>query len=113
MTSFAFLRTQYPTVGTIIRLALVAILLGCQPISRTEGTAQTKGEVSQEQRFFEPEVEIQKEDYAKVRRRFRTKLVRQGPAPQEWEPYQFRRRSQRLNLRLENSALRPGSTSLE
>jgi dipeptidyl aminopeptidase/acylaminoacyl peptidase len=33
-----------------------------------------------------PVVEIQKEDYAKARSEFRTKLLRKGPAPQPWEP---------------------------
>jgi dipeptidyl aminopeptidase/acylaminoacyl peptidase len=31
-------------------------------------------------------VEVQNEDYAQARSRFRTKLVRKGPAPQPWEP---------------------------
>jgi dipeptidyl aminopeptidase/acylaminoacyl peptidase len=31
-------------------------------------------------------VEVQHEDYARARGRFRTKLLRQGPAPQPWSP---------------------------
>lgn len=38
---------------------------------------------AQDGRLFAPEVEIQKQDYAEARRRFRTKLLRHGPAPQE------------------------------
>jgi len=33
-----------------------------------------------------PEVEVQQEDYAEARSRFRTKLLRKGPAPQAWAP---------------------------
>jgi dipeptidyl aminopeptidase/acylaminoacyl peptidase len=33
-----------------------------------------------------PVVEVQHEDYAAARWRFRTKLLRQGPAPQPWSP---------------------------
>ena len=36
----------------------------------------------QSRRLFEPEVHIQKEDYAGVRREFRTRLVREGASPQ-------------------------------
>src|SRR5262249_24445947 len=32
---------------------------------------------------FDPEVVVQKEDYAAVRKSFRTKLVRKGPSPQK------------------------------
>jgi dipeptidyl aminopeptidase/acylaminoacyl peptidase len=34
---------------------------------------------------FAPQVEVQKEDYVEARSRFRTKLLRKGPAPQKWE----------------------------
>jgi dipeptidyl aminopeptidase/acylaminoacyl peptidase len=33
-----------------------------------------------------PGLELQEEDYAQVRAHFRTKLLRRGPAPQEWGP---------------------------
>ena len=36
-----------------------------------------------QRKALEPVVEIQKEDYAEVRKRFRTKLLEHGPAPQE------------------------------
>lgn len=41
--------------------------------------------VAQEKRLFAPEVQIQKDDYAEARSRFRTKLIRQGPSPQQEE----------------------------
>src|SRR5262249_46686861 len=40
-------------------------------------------EPGQQRKALAPVVEIQKEDYAEVRKRFRTKLLEQGPAPQE------------------------------
>jgi formylglycine-generating enzyme required for sulfatase activity len=36
--------------------------------------------------LFAPGVEVQDEDYAQARSRFRTKLVRKGPSPQGWRP---------------------------
>lgn len=35
---------------------------------------------------FAPAVAVQDQDYAKARQTFHTKLLRQGPAPQSWEP---------------------------
>jgi formylglycine-generating enzyme required for sulfatase activity/dienelactone hydrolase len=35
---------------------------------------------------YAPDVEVQNEDYANVRSRFRTKLVRKDPSPQAWSP---------------------------
>jgi dienelactone hydrolase len=35
---------------------------------------------------YDPLVKIQTEDYAKARSQFKTKLLRQGPAPQPWKP---------------------------
>ncbi len=35
---------------------------------------------------YAPDVEVQNEDYAAARSRFRTKLVRKGPSPQPWSP---------------------------
>jgi dipeptidyl aminopeptidase/acylaminoacyl peptidase len=34
------------------------------------------------------DLDLQQEDYAQARSQFRTKLLRQGPAPQEWQPVQ-------------------------
>ena len=45
-----------------------------------------KDAAGQERRLFQPEVKIQTEDYAAVRRSFRTTLTRQGPAPQDDGP---------------------------
>ena len=36
--------------------------------------------------LFAPGVELQDEDYAQARSRFRTKLLRKGPSPQGWTP---------------------------
>jgi dienelactone hydrolase len=36
----------------------------------------------QSRRLFEPEVQIQNEDYAEIRRQFRTRLLREGASPQ-------------------------------
>ena len=49
----------------------------------------TNAATVQEQPFFKPEVEIQNEDYTKARRSFRTKIIRQNPALQDYEPYQI------------------------
>jgi len=35
---------------------------------------------------FAPEMDVQNEDYAQARGRFRTKLLRKGPSPQPWSP---------------------------
>jgi dipeptidyl aminopeptidase/acylaminoacyl peptidase len=35
---------------------------------------------------FTPLVAVQDEDYAQVRKKFRTKLTRKGPSPQPWDP---------------------------
>jgi dienelactone hydrolase len=35
---------------------------------------------------FGPATEVQKEDYARARSQFRTKLLRKGPSPQRWSP---------------------------
>jgi dienelactone hydrolase len=37
----------------------------------------------EEEPSFEPQVAIQAEDYARIRKQFRTKLLREGPAPQK------------------------------
>ena len=67
----------YHTITALI-VALV-IFLGCQ--SQMKAPAQNLCGVPD--RFFNPEVQIQEEDYAEVRRTFRTKLTREGPPPQE------------------------------
>jgi len=71
-----------------LRIATMAIFLASQQMWVIEAKGQTTSAAPQAQRIFDPEVEVQKEDYARVRRSFRTKLIRQGPAPQEWQPYQ-------------------------
>ncbi len=56
-------------------------------LSVGKATAQTNKPDTSQQRIFEPEVKMQKEDYTKIRRNFRTNIIRKGPAPQEWIPY--------------------------
>jgi dipeptidyl aminopeptidase/acylaminoacyl peptidase len=55
--------------------------LGGSAADQTE-SVETQ-EPGPERQALAPAVEIQKEDYAEVRKRFRTKLLQQGPAPQE------------------------------
>jgi dipeptidyl aminopeptidase/acylaminoacyl peptidase len=59
-------------------------LLGFILLVPTPALGQTESQDPGPQRkALAPVVEIQKEDYAEVRKRFRTKLLEQGPAPQE------------------------------
>jgi dipeptidyl aminopeptidase/acylaminoacyl peptidase len=44
--------------------------------------AQKKAPETARATSFPPEVEVQSEDYAEARKRFRTKLLREGPSPQ-------------------------------
>ena len=56
------------------------LLLACLAV------ALLKGYLAQGKDDFAPLVQIQSEDYAKVRSEFRTHLSRHGPTPQEWTP---------------------------
>ena len=60
-----------------IRVRVAVILAGCAIVAGAAGylLLQPRG-------LFEPEVQIQNEDYASARRRFRTRLTREGPSPQ-------------------------------
>jgi dienelactone hydrolase len=49
------------------------------PATRASPRADAGGGLS-------PVVEVQREDYAEARGQFRTRLLRQGPAPQPWSP---------------------------
>ncbi|HUJ31356.1 MAG TPA: prolyl oligopeptidase family serine peptidase [Candidatus Acidoferrum sp.] len=62
------------------RFALLLTLFGT-----ATGLAQDRTAISG-QSSFAPMVAIQHQDYAKARRAFHTKLLRQGPAPQSWHP---------------------------
>jgi dienelactone hydrolase len=44
------------------------------------------GATTTKEEALSPVVEVQHDDYAQARGRFRTKLLRQGPSPQPWEP---------------------------
>lgn len=73
---------RWPALSrTITALAIALLIL---PTLLTQAFAQSPCGVPE--RFFNPEVAIQNEDYAKVRRTFRTKLIREAPAPQEGRP---------------------------
>jgi dienelactone hydrolase len=63
------------TIASFV-LIIAVFLISVQP-----ATAQTKSSENVNPSFT-PIVEIQKEDYAKARQKFRTKLVQQNPSPQ-------------------------------
>jgi dipeptidyl aminopeptidase/acylaminoacyl peptidase len=64
-------------------LVWALLLPGCQkaspPSTEPAPAAANEGELA-------PLVTVQDEDYALARSRFRTRLVRKGPAPQPWSP---------------------------
>src|ERR1700741_797571 len=60
-------------------IVALLILLGCQ----FQMNAPAQNLCGVPERFFNPEVQIQAEDYVEVRRTFRTKLTREGSAPQD------------------------------
>lgn len=66
-----FVRRYY---GPTLRLALLSASLS---------VLATVTAAAQEQRVFKPEVAVRHEDYAALRRRFRTKLRTRGPSPQQ------------------------------
>jgi dienelactone hydrolase len=72
-------RHCFPCVCIVGLIATFAILLTCLRIDTTVAKAQTKTSGPS----FAPEVEIQKDDYAKARETFRTKLLREASAPQK------------------------------
>ena len=71
-------RINISSLRVVVMVAISAALVAGLAVQTNIATAQTKTSEA----FFSPEVEIQKHDYAKVRKRFRTKLVRQIPSPQ-------------------------------
>src|SRR5262252_313403 len=74
-------RARLVPLVTAVGLVVASLILPCRHISLTTATAQNLCGVPE--RFFNPEVAIKREDYANMRRTFRTKLTREGPAPQE------------------------------
>jgi dipeptidyl aminopeptidase/acylaminoacyl peptidase len=65
-------------------LAIVGALFFLLPgLSTRAVSAPQQGSAKQPPPSFEPEVAVQTEEYAKVRKDFRTKLLRRGPSPQQ------------------------------
>jgi dipeptidyl aminopeptidase/acylaminoacyl peptidase len=65
------------TIATVVVIVLTTTCLGA-----TVAGLQTSGKGKEDP--FAPMVKIQDDDYAAVRRQFRTKLTRKGPSPQRW-----------------------------
>ena len=74
------LRRHYlPDLCIVVLIATCAVSLTCLLMGMTVAKAQTKTS----EPSFAPEVEIQTDDYAKARKQFRTKLLREASAPQK------------------------------
>src|SRR5215469_13511660 len=69
----------------MLALALGALVAACQS-QNAQDAAQQVCIALPAQVCYEPEVEIQNESYVEARSRFHTRLLRTGPAPQEWTP---------------------------
>jgi dipeptidyl aminopeptidase/acylaminoacyl peptidase len=59
----------------------IPVTVGTRPASATRAPGPATPPES-----YDPLVKIQTEDYARARLQFKTKLLRQGPAPQPWKP---------------------------
>jgi dipeptidyl aminopeptidase/acylaminoacyl peptidase len=88
MIGVAFLRALLPASAVAAVITTFLVSLSCQEaVSSPSGASiQTAGKAAQKGDALAPVVEIQKEDYAQARSRFRTKLLRKGLSPQPWEP---------------------------
>ena len=88
MIGVAFLRAFLPASAVAAVLTSLLVSLSCQEaVSSPSGASiQTTGKAAPKGDALAPVVEIQKEDYAQARGRFRTKLLRKGPSPQPWKP---------------------------
>jgi len=70
----------HASIGTVVAVSILySILIG--PSANSGKSAQ--GADKQTPPSFEPEVAVQTDDYGEVRKTFRTKLSRRGPAPQK------------------------------
>jgi dipeptidyl aminopeptidase/acylaminoacyl peptidase len=70
--------------GYAVVAALLALALPGPGRPGPEAAGQTKAPDKKESPpSFEPEVAVQAEDYAQVRKQFRTKLLREGPPPRK------------------------------
>jgi dipeptidyl aminopeptidase/acylaminoacyl peptidase len=56
-----------------------------QGVRTNVAQAQAQMQVAMEQQVQVPELDLKDEDYAKARAQFKTKLVKKGPAPQQWK----------------------------
>jgi dipeptidyl aminopeptidase/acylaminoacyl peptidase len=105
VTGLVSLRASAWRTSGIAALMISALVSsGCRKAAPppAEASAQAAGEVvvkgttparqaaddATEGAGLAPVVEVQHEDYAQARGRFRSKLLRQGPAPQPWSPVQ-------------------------
>jgi hypothetical protein len=73
--------TRQVLLVTVTAVAtLVLFLVG---VPRKDVRAGQKGSASKSPPSYDPEVAIQVDDHAEIRKRFRTKLTRRGPSPQK------------------------------
>jgi dipeptidyl aminopeptidase/acylaminoacyl peptidase len=73
-------------LGAALAIGLCGLLpatSGAQHPANAGPDAEKKAPEPPRATSFPPEVEVQSEDYAEVRKRFRTKLLREGPPPQK------------------------------
>jgi dienelactone hydrolase len=73
---------RFSAWAVVVSLSILAAAVGGKI-----GTAGAQSEGAQPPSFA-PEVKIQSEDYVLARSRFRTKLIKTGPAPQQYDPLQ-------------------------
>src|SRR5215472_11818875 len=84
------IRTEDRASGSLLKPRMLALILsalvaGCQS-ENAQDAAQQICTALPAQVCYKPEVEIQSESYVEARSRFHTRLLRTGPAPQEWTP---------------------------
>ena len=66
-------------------LTLVALTAACQAQS-AQDALESACVALPAQVCYKPEVDVQNDNYVDARKRFHTKLLRMGPAPQDWVP---------------------------
>src|SRR5262245_29163405 len=74
-----------PHLGNPGLSSFVPTIVAAQQPVKPSPDAQKKAPEPARVTSFPPEVEVQGEDYSEVRKRFRTKLLREGPSPQKRE----------------------------
>jgi dipeptidyl aminopeptidase/acylaminoacyl peptidase len=77
-------------VLAIVGGGLFLVLLVCAGLGVVvyRGMQQVAANIQQQVAQLSPALDLQAEDYAQARSKFKTKLLRQGPAPQPWNPVQ-------------------------